>query len=531
MSRASVVVATYNRGASIDRLVRQLALQSVAPELEVVIVDDGSKEDPTPRLRALDVPFKMVVERQKNAGAAAARHKGVTLATSPVVLFLDDDMQVHSKLVEAHLAIHDSDPNAVVLGRIKPDPDLKMELFERFHADVLERFAADVISGKVKFRGPNVYTGNLSLRREAYMRAGGFDHTLGHSEDAELGVRLEKLGQNFHLSDEASSIHSSDRDSLAGFRRRAKAYGTFDSRIGKKHPDVPHASPWRYFRELTGVARPLLMFSLAAPGAGEKLATAAITLSNTFARAGLERIALRGMTLVFGLEYARGMRAEAGTIAAAIEDWLDYVIRSAASPRGVDRSGDKSLLVAAAKMRRAVREDHATLLRYGEKYGGREGDAKDLAKDAVVRIGFQIMVAVRLMHFFRDANMKPFAMLTSRMIRHLYGSDIHWDARFEPGVQIVHGMGLAISPKARVGKDVILFQNVTLGESGNGAPNVGDNVHIMPGATLLGPITIGDGTKIMASCVVRQDVPANSLVSAPDPNVAPRVTPRIVRSA
>jgi serine acetyltransferase/GT2 family glycosyltransferase len=519
--RASVVVATYNRGASIERLVRQLALQSVASELEVVIVDDGSKEDPTPRLRALDVPFTLVVERQKNAGAAAARHKGVMLATGPVVLFLDDDMQIHSRLVEAHLAHHDKDPNAVVLGRIKPDPDLKMELFERFHADVLERFASDVLSGKVKFRGPNVYTGNLSLRRDAYLRAGGFDHTLGHSEDAELGVRLEKLGQNFYLSDEAASIHSSDRDSLAGFRRRAKAYGTFDSRIGKKHPDAPHASPWRYFRELSGLSRPLLALSLAAPRAGETLATAAVSISNAFARAGLEAVALRGMTLVFGLEYARGMRDEAGTVVAAIEDWLDYV----------DRTGERSVLVAAAKMRKAVREDHATLRRYGEKYGGREADEKDLPKDAVVRIGFQIMVAVRLMGFFRDAGMTPLAMITSRMIRHLYGSDIHWDAKFEPGVQIVHGMGLAISPKARVGKDVILFQNVTLGESGNGAPNVGKSVHIGPGATLLGPITIGDGTKIMASCVIREDVPPNSLVSAPDPDVRPRVTPRIVRSA
>ena len=88
-------------------------------------------------------------------------------------------------------------------------------------------------------------------------------------------------------------------------------------------------------------------------------------------------------------------------------------------------------------------------------------------------------------------------MITSRMIRHLYGSDIHWDARFETGVQIVHGMGLAISPKARIGKDVILFQNVTLGESGNGAPNVGNNVHIGPGSTLLGPITIGDQVTIL----------------------------------
>lgn len=518
--RASVVIATYNRGASIERLVRQLAAQTCARDLEVVVVDDGSREDPTPRLRALHVPFRLVVERQKNAGAAAARHRGVMLASAPIILFLDDDMQVHEGLVAAHLDLHDRDPSAVVLGRIKPDPEMKLELFERFHADVLERFASDVISGKLRFRGTNVYTGNLSMKRDAYLRVGGFDPTLGHSEDAELGVRLEKDGATFYLSDEAASIHSSDRDSLAGFRRRAKAYGMYDTRIGRKHPDVLHASPWRYFRELSVAMRPLLAFSLAAPAAGEKLATAAVSLSGKLDRAGMNRAALQAMTLVFGLEYARGMREEAGTISTAVSDWLDWAGRAGPSSRA------ERTLVAASRMRDAVREDHATLLRYSAKYGGRDGEADDLPRDAVKRIGFQILVAVRLMHFFRDAGATPLAMLTSRLIRHLYGSDIHWDAQIAPGVQIVHGMGLAISPKAKVGKDVILFQNVTLGESGHGAPQVGRNVHIGPGATLLGPITIGENTKVMASCVVREDVPAGSLVSAPTPDVRPRVTPR-----
>jgi serine O-acetyltransferase len=92
-------------------------------------------------------------------------------------------------------------------------------------------------------------------------------------------------------------------------------------------------------------------------------------------------------------------------------------------------------------------------------------------------------------------------------------------------------MGLAISSKARVGKDAILFQNVTLGESSMGAPNVGRNVHVGPGATLLGPITIGEGTKIMANCVVRESVPSHSLVSAPNPDVRPRVTARAFASS
>ena len=117
-------------------------------------------------------------------------------------------------------------------------------------------------------------------------------------------------------------------------------------------------------------------------------------------------------------------------------------------------------------------------------------------------------------------------MVASRLIRHLYGSDIHWDARFAPGVVIVHGMGLAISGKANVDSGAILFQHVTLGESGGQAPHVGARVHVGPGATLLGGVSIGDESKIMAGCVVRESVPAGSLVSAPAPDVKPRVEAR-----
>jgi serine acetyltransferase/GT2 family glycosyltransferase len=524
--RLSVVIATFNRAASLERLVAQLALQSVAQDIEVVVIDDGSDQDPTSRVRSLPVPFsRLVVEHQANAGAAAARDRGVALATSPIVLFLDDDMQVNDMLVAAHLDIHDRDARAVVLGRIKPDPSMQLELFERFHADVLERFAADAIAGRTPLRGPNVYSGNVSMRRDTYSRVGGFDPTFTHSEDAELGVRLEKDGATFYLSDTAASVHSSDRASLDGWRRRAKKYGVFDSRIGKKHPDVPHASPWRYFRELSRVSRPLLALALAAPDVGEKLASVVLGVSSALAGVGQERAALRGTTLAFGLEYARGMREEAGDLRQAASDWLDYAGR-AGNPGRSERA-----LLAARGMRSAVREDHATLRRYGAKYGGPKSSEKDLPRDVAVRVGFQILVAVRLMHFFRDAGSPLAAMVTSRLIRHLYGSDIHWEAHIEPGVQVVHGMGLAISSKARVGKDAILFQNVTLGESSMGAPNVGRNVHVGPGATLLGPITIGEGTKIMANCVVRESVPSHSLVSAPNPDVRPRVTARAFASS
>ncbi len=526
----SVVIATYDRAGSLVRLLEQLARQTTPPErFEVIVIDDGSKEDPTPRVRALHLPYACRVERQKNAGAAAARDRGAKLATCDVVLFLDDDMQLAPDVLAAHLEIHEGDPRAVVLGRIVPDPEMKLELFERFHADVLERFAASVLSGEAKACGTNVYSGNVSMRRDAYLRVGGFDPAFGHAEDAELGVRLEKDGASFHLSERGGSVHSSDRASAEGWLRRAKAYGMYDTRIGRKHPDVAQASPWRYFRELTPAATPVLALGLGAPSVATRLATAALGVSRLVDRAGLERIALRGATAAFGLEYAAGMRGETKGLFDALADFVDYAERAGA------RGGSERAIVAAARMRAAIRDDYATMRRYDAKYG-RGVRPNGLPKEAVVRIGFQIMIAVRAMHFFRDAGLTPAAMIVSRLVRHLYGSDIHWDARIEPGVMIVHGMGLAVSPKACVGKDVILFQNVTLGEGthpttrASGAPNIGRGVHIGPGASLLGPIEIGDGTKIMAGCVLRESVPADSLVVAPEPEVRARVTPRVRRS-
>lgn len=176
----------------------------------------------------------------------------------------------------------------------------------------------------------------------------------------------------------------------------------------------------------------------------------------------------------------------------------------------------------------AVRADHDMMRRYDQKYDQRDRRPEPLAKDAVQRVGFQMMVAYRLMRFLAESGVPLAPKVVGRMIRILYGADIHFEARFDEGVVIVHGMGIAVSPAARVGSGVILSQNVTLGDGidpetrRTGAPTVEEGVHIGPGATLVGPITIGARSKIMAGTVVRASVPADSLVESPAPRVIPR---------
>jgi glycosyltransferase involved in cell wall biosynthesis len=135
----SVVIATYNRQDLLRRLFEQLDAQTLEPaRFEAIAVDDGSEYDTRQKLADLKTKYAHRIERQQNAGAAAARQRGVDLARGQIVVFLDDDMQVKPDFLERHLEKHET-PETVVLGRLRPDAKLAdMPLFERFYARVIE---------------------------------------------------------------------------------------------------------------------------------------------------------------------------------------------------------------------------------------------------------------------------------------------------------------------------------------------------------------------------------------------------------
>lgn len=158
------------------------------------------------------------------------------------------------------------------------------------------------------------------------------------------------------------------------------------------------------------------------------------------------------------------------------------------------------------------------------KYLGDQISYAAFPSEVVKKIGLQMMVAVRAMQFLRDAKLVLGAQVASRMIRYVYGAEIHWDARIAPGTNIVHGNGLVIGSAVTIGEGCVLLHNVTLGAAfdpstgTNVGPTLGKNVHVGPGATIIGKVSVGDGSKIMAGAVLDRSVPAGSLV-APAPAV------------
>jgi len=526
----SVVVATYNRGDAVERLLRQLADQSLpADAYEVVVVDDGSAEPAEPRLRRLPTPYQLRVITQANGGPAVARHAGVQAAAGEIIVIVDDDMQVARDFLEAHLRAHPAGSRNVVLGRIALDTSVRMPLFERYQAAMLDRLFAGVRGGTVELRGGDLYTGNVSLRRADYVAVGGFDPALRLSEDAELGLRLERAGATFVLSDAASALHSSDHARLGTWLRRAFAYGVSDSGIADKHAEHAPASPWRFLFAVNPVSRPILLASAVAPGAARSLAWLAMRAALGAARLGAERAAIAGTTLVYGVQYFRGVREHAGSRRQLVDGLLRYLRQ-----RPEQGLGRVALL---AKLAADLRADHAAVLHADAKYKGKISRRPRMTGDLVQRVGLQMMLAYRVMRYFRAARFPLLARVASRLIRHLYGADIHWDAELAPGVMIVHGIGLVVSHAARVGPGCVLFHHVTLGENIHpetrqvGSPTLEANVHVGPGATLLGPITVGQGTKITAGALLAQSVAPQSLVESPAPTISVRQRPAAARVA
>ena len=130
--------------------------------------------------------------------------------------------------------------------------------------------------------------------------------------------------------------------------------------------------------------------------------------------------------------------------------------------------------------------------------------------------GVHALLAHRLANSLYRARVPFLPLAIAAIARSITGIEIHPAATIGEGFFIDHGMGVVIGQTAEIGDDVTLYQGVTLGGTGFATgkrhPTVQDNVTIGSGAKLLGPITVGHGSKIGAGSVVIHDVPANSTV-------------------
>jgi GT2 family glycosyltransferase len=332
--RVSVVLATYNRLDLLTRLLGQLSSQTLAPDrFEVVVVDDGSTIPVEARIDPTSYGYRLTILTQANAGPATARHAAILRARGEIIVLLDDDMDVPPTFLESHLDYHASTARKAVFGRYRPDPEIRSKpLFERYEARKWEDLSRAFAKSGTTPKGACFVSGNASFRRDDYLRVGGFELWLRRAEDNSLGYKLEEAGVELVFSDAAYSVHRSDHVSPAVWRGRAYLHGRLETRIARMHPTLAYADPMRYAFTLPLAGRVFCLAGMALPTLGERFAGAVFTAAEAADALGLERAALRATGLVYGMDYFRGMRAEAGSLRALGSACVTFLRKAAGAP-------------------------------------------------------------------------------------------------------------------------------------------------------------------------------------------------------
>lgn len=142
--------------------------------------------------------------------------------------------------------------------------------------------------------------------------------------------------------------------------------------------------------------------------------------------------------------------------------------------------------------------------------------AKSLYEIAILYPGVRALFFHRLAHFLYQRKLYFFARWISELSRFLNGIEIHPGAQIGKRLVIDHGMGVVIGETSEIGDDCLIYHGVTLGGVRNDPykrhPTLQNNVLIGAGAKVLGPIVIGENSKIGANIVVKKNVPPNSIV-------------------
>ena len=249
---ASIIVPSYGRPDALRACLDALVQQTV-PEVEIVIVDDGSPEPLGPI--CADVPNVRCI-RQENAGPAAARNRGAQEATAPFLAFTDDDCRPRPDWVAQLMKAHQGNPERLVGGRVEnglpgnPYASASQELCDFLY----DWFGAE--RGDTPFFTSN----NIGCARDRFLELGGFDESfpLAAAEDREFGIRWREKGGALVFATDAVIDHFHPL-TLKKFWRQHRNYGRgachLHGVLDARNSDLPRREPMSFYTEL--VLRPM----------------------------------------------------------------------------------------------------------------------------------------------------------------------------------------------------------------------------------------------------------------------------------
>lgn len=219
--RVSIVVTTHNYGRFLGQCL-QSALDQTHPDLEVIVVDDGSTDAETPVvLERYGTDPRVTTFRLPGVGLAAASNSGIRRSRGEYILRLDADDFLHPAAL------------AILAEELRRRPDIGLVYPDFYNVDEAGRFLSysrvpRVQEGEKLFDN-NPLAGGALYRRSCYDAIGGYDETLRYQEDfdfwlrftrrfAAFGVGLPLLSYRRHTA--SMSQHLAERSAARRYVKR-----------------------------------------------------------------------------------------------------------------------------------------------------------------------------------------------------------------------------------------------------------------------------------------------------------------------
>jgi len=236
----SVIIPTYNRRDSVERALRALTHQTLAPDAyEVIVGIDGSQDGTREMVDTFAVPYQLNGVWQSNQGRAAACNAGIRIAQGDVLVILDDDMEPASDCLERHWRAHPIGSRFGVMGAVPMYCDDSDSPVAAYVAAKFNRHLDNLARSDHQLTLRDFYSGHFSIRRDVLMEVGLFDEAfrIYGNEDLELSLRLMKSGVMLVYSAETVAHQHYSKD-FAGLARDTIAKGRTAVLLASKHPEA-----------------------------------------------------------------------------------------------------------------------------------------------------------------------------------------------------------------------------------------------------------------------------------------------------
>ena len=243
----SIIIVSYNTKDFLEKCLGSIFHQSDNKDLEVIVVDNGSKDDSCETIKNRFLQVKLI-ENKENLGFGRANNQGAKIARSDYLFFLNPDTLIKDNIFPKIIEVFKNDSQTGVVspllildnGEIQPwaygqEENLSQLIKRKIKKDLSKTI--DWVSGAA-----------LVIRADIFRKIGGFDEKFfAYFEDRDLFLGVRKIGYKIMVLPEVKVIHFGGK-SLISDKKRKKLYYQSQNYFWHKHYGLLKSICLRFFR-------------------------------------------------------------------------------------------------------------------------------------------------------------------------------------------------------------------------------------------------------------------------------------------